>query len=368
MDIVTYALSKKYTEDTVIGLGALKGSPCVVKKVEELDEGVTITLGWTALDGQERETSFTVANGVGVESIEINSESHLIFTMTDGSTIDAGVIEGGTGGSSTSIWIGTEAPESEKYVLWINPEEDAKPARITYSNPGVEQAVGGVTKGTVFADTLIQDVLDQIFSTSYLKPSISIGLSSKNVYDKNDKSSIPSTITISANVTKKSESIVYVAAYAGSTLIEKRTAAVQDGGVIKFTYEVPDDFETTTFKVECNDGHNTVSTTSKVSVVGLSYYGVVDDGVDISPTIVQNLSSDLKTTLNGSYVYSADYGKFVYAYPASFGYVTSVKDNVNNFNYTESCEFSTLTIHNETYNVVYLKDSMGFTDVKITYA
>lgn len=31
MDIVTLALAKKFTRDTVVGLGAIKGANCIVK-------------------------------------------------------------------------------------------------------------------------------------------------------------------------------------------------------------------------------------------------------------------------------------------------------------------------------------------------
>ena len=30
------AASQKYTEETVIGLGALKGAPCTIKQIEEV--------------------------------------------------------------------------------------------------------------------------------------------------------------------------------------------------------------------------------------------------------------------------------------------------------------------------------------------
>ena len=36
MDLMTLGLSKKYTEDTVIGLGAIKGAPATISKIEKV--------------------------------------------------------------------------------------------------------------------------------------------------------------------------------------------------------------------------------------------------------------------------------------------------------------------------------------------
>ena len=33
LSAVTYALSKKYTDDSLIGIGALKGAPCKIKSI-----------------------------------------------------------------------------------------------------------------------------------------------------------------------------------------------------------------------------------------------------------------------------------------------------------------------------------------------
>lgn len=48
MDIVAYALSKKYTEDTSIGLGALKGAPCTIVAINEIDNTNAIILAATS--------------------------------------------------------------------------------------------------------------------------------------------------------------------------------------------------------------------------------------------------------------------------------------------------------------------------------
>lgn len=66
MDIVSYALSKKYTEDTVIGLGFLKGANCTIKSVTKEDGINTVVFEWTATDGTIKTTEMKVYDGTPI--------------------------------------------------------------------------------------------------------------------------------------------------------------------------------------------------------------------------------------------------------------------------------------------------------------
>ena len=63
MDIVTYALSKKYTQKSLDGLGALKGANCVIESVETVPEGNRVTFSWIGLSGTDETTTILVKNG-----------------------------------------------------------------------------------------------------------------------------------------------------------------------------------------------------------------------------------------------------------------------------------------------------------------
>ena len=71
------AASQKYTEETVIGLGALKGAPCTIKQIEEVKDtngnviANKITFEWTATDGTVKTDTITVKNGTGEEGTVI---------------------------------------------------------------------------------------------------------------------------------------------------------------------------------------------------------------------------------------------------------------------------------------------------------
>ena len=64
MDVVSWLLAKKYTDNSLIGIGALKGAPCKVKSVEKADGQTTVTLTWKDDNGVSHDTDFYVKDGV----------------------------------------------------------------------------------------------------------------------------------------------------------------------------------------------------------------------------------------------------------------------------------------------------------------
>lgn len=62
-----YVLSKHYTDDSLIGLGALKGASCIIKKTEYKDGINYVTFEWTANDGvTKKETQIAIHDGTPV--------------------------------------------------------------------------------------------------------------------------------------------------------------------------------------------------------------------------------------------------------------------------------------------------------------
>lgn len=66
MDVVSYALSKKYTDETAIQFGGLKGAPCKVKSVEKKDGQNIVTLIWKNDDDETRETKIYIDDGTPI--------------------------------------------------------------------------------------------------------------------------------------------------------------------------------------------------------------------------------------------------------------------------------------------------------------
>ena len=101
------------------------------------------------------------------------------------------------------------------------------------------------------------------------------------------------------------------------------------------------------------------------------YYGTVDASIE-TPTEAQ-IKALQNNTLKGvkELVYSGitmSYGKIVYAYPQSFGELTSIKDEVNNFTYTTSFSKISATIDNIPYYIYIQTDASASDNVELTFA
>jgi len=92
VDIQTYALLKKYVNDTLIGIGALKGAPCEVQGISKVGGVTTVTLKWEDTTGGIHTSNFDVNDGVSVSNAKVNDFGNLIITLSDGTTIDCGKV------------------------------------------------------------------------------------------------------------------------------------------------------------------------------------------------------------------------------------------------------------------------------------
>ena len=105
MDIVTLALAKKYTDNSLAGGGAVRGKNCTIQSKTPIEGGTRIVFAWSLDNGTVQTTSVDVMNGeqgVGVESLEIRN-GHLFVTLSDGNELDAGAVPVSPGGEVASI-------------------------------------------------------------------------------------------------------------------------------------------------------------------------------------------------------------------------------------------------------------------------
>lgn len=116
MDVVVLGMLKKYIQETLVGMGALKGAPCQVKDIVNADGSHTITLKWVDDESVSHESSFTVKDGKdgtdGTDGTDGVSPSIVVKTSTDDTYIltittasdsfdTPNLKGGGSGGSST---------------------------------------------------------------------------------------------------------------------------------------------------------------------------------------------------------------------------------------------------------------------------
>ena len=156
MDTVTYALCKKYVEKTAIGLGAVKGAPCKIKKIEESVDGktVTVTFEWVStVDPLVKETAqMTIRNGsISTVTPILDSGVKIAEITVDGEVKSIYAPEGG-GGSS-----------------------------VLTNEMTVTKAVGGVSAGKhydagVTLETIIRDMLSPVLYPTLTNPSATLSV------------------------------------------------------------------------------------------------------------------------------------------------------------------------------------------------
>lgn len=102
ISILTLAVAKKYTDDSIAGAGGLEGKPCQIQSIEAITGGNRVTFLWEDNDGVEHTDTMDVMNGtdgadgqdgLGIKSVAVNAQNHLIVTYDNNDTEDAGEIK-----------------------------------------------------------------------------------------------------------------------------------------------------------------------------------------------------------------------------------------------------------------------------------
>lgn len=227
---------------------------------------------------------------------------------------------------------------------------------------GVNHPVGSPLEEIILA------ILD--FLQPYEKPTVTLSLNpSTTLYDVVTQT-LP-VIKMTANVTKKTEDVKQIDFLVNDVIKQSVTTGVANGGSFSYAFTPPADTNTnTTFKVVVKDIKDGEGVSTKVvKFVANSYYGIVDDGVNPTEALVKNMNKVLKDVKGHKYSgITTNYGKVCYAYPSSFGALTSIKDLVNNINYTASFDKTIMTIDGIEYFMYLQIDPSAANNVEITFA
>ena len=153
-----------------------------------------------------------------------------------------------------------------------------------------------------------------------------------------------------------------VALYRGSTLLEEKTAS----GTVTFS-TVSNITTDTTFTVKLTDANNVVTSisTKTYEFISASYTGLVS----AIPTVSADITTltklvRKKAPYTNTYAPSNEY--IVYAYPQSYGNLTSVIDG-NGFENLGEYALSTITINSVVYNVYCTTSELTSTGLKYTF-
>ena len=361
---------KQYVDDSILGTaGPLKGKPCTINSITNIEGGKRVTFGWYDNADSQHTSTMDVMDGAEVTQIEINAEDHIIFTFSDGRTVDGGEVP-----------IADDADEvaytNEGFPSITNVKEGLDTALLAgakLQNPiTVSNAVGSATSGKTYAagtplETIIKDML-----VREVAPGLTLTITPSTVlYDVVNDS--VSQITMKAAVTKNTYPLSKVEFYLGTTLKNTENISVSGTYQYNMTWATPTKSNFTLKAIAYDTRTGTPMSTSKeiqVKFIGKSYYGTVDSTVgDITESIIKALQNKtLKDTNNLTYSgITMTYGKVVYAYPAELGNLTSIMDEKNNISYTNSFTKSTVSVDGISYNVYTQTDPSASTDVELKF-
>lgn len=387
MDIIDIVLSKKYTDESLKGItGALAGKNCTIKSATKADGVTTVVFAWTADDGTEKTTTIQVNDGAKGEIGDKGDKGDKL-TFNDLTDEEKASLKGQDGFNPT---ITENADNTDKIYKLDIETVDGK-----FTTPNLKGAdgqggsggdtytgtsavdLGGIKNNQVFNKTPLADVIDMLLHP-YEKPTMTLGINpAKTIYDT--VSETLSSITINANVTKKSENIKEVRFYVDNVLVKTDTTH-PTGGLVSYTHTFsPATNKTFNVKIECEDIKGTsskISANTNVYFVGQSYYGVIeDDGSDftITETLIKGLSETslkIKKALTYKNI-NATFGRIVYAYPKNLptgGELTSIKDQGTGWSVFDSYAKQEVTVDGIVYICYYLIDPSGFDGVTMIFA
>lgn len=107
MDIVSYILSTSFTKKSLIGLGAIKGSPATIQSiVDNLDGTHDITFAWKDTNNVTHTSVLTVKDGEtpAFSSVAITGGHRLTFTTQDpAQSVSFNVMDGAKGDTGISV-------------------------------------------------------------------------------------------------------------------------------------------------------------------------------------------------------------------------------------------------------------------------
>lgn len=307
-------------------------------------------------------------DGLSITGLEQVDDNHFRCVLSDGTKTNA--IEMPVAEDAEKIaYTNAEMADVDNvktaldYLLSVSGASELQES-LTATTP-----IGSVTSGMVFPKgTSLEEILRKIL-IKIEAPTVTLALvPNTTVYDIVTETL--ANVTLKATVTKKTYGLKTVKFYDGTTLLDTQT--ISASGSYTFTYVPTTPIkETTTFKavVEDVEGNSSESKIT-VSFVGKSYYGIVEPTVG-EPTEAQIKALNGKLKIVKGYVYeniTADYNKVVYAYPASFGALASIKDVPNNINYTASFARTTVMVDGIQYYCYTQIDPSGADGVELTFA
>lgn len=201
----------------------------------------------------------------------------------------------------------------------------------TYTNTTPTPAsLGGIKKGDTFENKTYKEMFDML-----LYPYVAFSFSFSTVpnggtYEIGTNVSVTSA---NVNITLGSAEISKIEIYEGSTLLATKTSGITSGNNSIAINVVVSANRYFTAKVTDSTGKQISNNSNYFTFVNAYYVGKIDDGVEISESVITsgvtngNISKVIVSKASKTYSFTLNQQKAVYAYPKSYGSLTSIKDS-----------------------------------------
>ncbi len=227
-------------------------------------------------------------------------------------------------------------------------------------------AVGAIASGTTLeAGMSFTEVMKKLLITE-IAPTVTFTASGSGIKEVGTSVTPTLTLTITNNGTGTPTVIKF---YNGSTLLDTKEYV---SGTNTYTYAMESAVTTnTTVKgvleyKKSNDTNATIEKSASYTFVMASYYGAVTSAPTDKAGIIA-LTKNVKNSKALTTTFTLSNQRSCYAYPASFGNLSSIKD-ANNFEYLSSYTKTTVTVDDVSYNVYTLTDPVTASGFKQVYA
>ena len=220
--------------------------------------------------------------------------------------------------------------------------------------------VGGIKSGTLLGTGLTFNDYVRMVHVTYLAPGVTLTITPSTTLYK-----VGTNVTglvAKVTVTKKSEDVTKIEFLVNDVVKETITTDVANGGTFSYTV---DDFSTdTTIKAIVYDTSSNVPKTSTVKFVSPYYCGTTDD-VPTADTIL-TLTELVEAKGSKTRTITCANKHVVFAYPASYGKLTSILDGNGFENLTDYTNIQE-TINGVSYEIYYTTGKKTLTNFKYTY-
>jgi len=408
ISIPTLPIANKYTKDTTIGMGAIKGAAAQfgtpVPTTKEGKSGHIVPLIYEDNEGEQHiDNSLFIADGrdgapgtdgddgVGIASIEKTSTSGNVdtytITLTNGSSTSFTVTNGVDGKDGKDGADGKDGKDGTPIYNWISGQpyevgdliiRDDKWYQCIVANSDVtfdpekwhrvateggeselsknvtaNTTVGAISSGTTVNEgTTFTEFVEKLL-VSEIAPTTSFSISkSGNVVHG---SSYTETLTFSVSKMGSAKKIDTIKWYEGDTLLRTYDVNSSTTGSWTYTMSTPTT-NTTTFKAvvtytKSNDATADITKTASISFYYNKFYGSVGTLTPDEAT-VEALTTALGTSKGGTYSFTVSNARIAYAFPKSLGALTSIKDG-NGFSLFDSFTRTTVTYTQNSTSVEY---------------